>query len=50
MQIIKVPGLNNLNRNNGCRNAGNAIIAELKNIKSSERGKIVDARLLDLEI
>ena len=33
MQIIKVPGLNNLGKNNGCRNAGNAILAELKKIK-----------------
>jgi len=32
MQIIKVPGLNNLQKNNGCRNAGNAILAELRGL------------------
>ena len=30
MQIIKVPGLNNLEKNNGCRDAGNAVLSELK--------------------
>lgn len=49
MQIIKVPGLNNLGKNNGCRNAGNAILTELENIWSSEKGKIIQPELLDLE-
>lgn len=30
MQIVKVPGLNNLGNNGGCRDAGNAILAELR--------------------
>ncbi|MBU1136057.1 MAG: arginase family protein [Nanoarchaeota archaeon] len=29
MIIVKVPGLNSMGKTNGCRNAGNAIIAEL---------------------
>ena len=41
MQVIKVPGLNNLGKNDGCRNAGNAILDELKNI--------MDTSALDLE-
>jgi len=44
MQVIKVPGLNNLEKNNGCRNAGNAVLKELKGF--------IDERefaLLDLE-
>ena len=41
MQIIKVPGLNNLGKNNGCRNAGNAMLSELKKFK--------DTNTLDLE-
>jgi len=49
MQIVKVPGLNGLGKTRGCRNAGNAILAELKNIYSSEKGKIIDVDLLDLE-
>ncbi len=49
MLIVKVPGLNNLNKNNECRNAGNAILAELRNIFSSEKGKVIDVNLLDIE-
>ena len=49
MQIIKVPGINGLNKTNGCEGAGNAIIAALKEIYSSESGKPIDPRLLDLE-
>jgi len=30
MIVVKIPGLNNLNTNNGCRNAVNAIIHEIK--------------------
>ena len=33
MMIVKVPGLNNLGKNDGCRNTGNAVIAELQNIR-----------------
>lgn len=33
MMIVKVPGLNNLGKNDGCRNAGNAVIAELRKIR-----------------
>ena len=49
MIIVKVPGLNNLNRNNGCRNAGNAIIENLKEVYSSEDGKIIDKKFLNIE-
>ncbi|MFA5020274.1 MAG: arginase family protein [Candidatus Pacearchaeota archaeon] len=33
MMIVKVPGLNNMGHNDGCRNAGNAIISELKQLR-----------------
>lgn len=36
MQIVKVPGLNNLEKNNGCRNAGNAVLSELKGFIGKE--------------
>jgi len=41
MQIIKVPGLNELGKNKGCRDAGNSVLAEL--------GKIKDMSVFDLE-
>lgn len=49
MQIIKVPGINGLGKTSGCENAGNAILNALKEIYSSESGKPIDTRLLDLE-
>ena len=49
MQVIKVPGINGLGRTEGCRNAGNAIIKKLDEIYTSERGKPIDRKLLDLE-
>jgi len=47
--VIKVPGLNNLGKNNGCRNAGNALISELINIRNNEKGKKIEVEKLDLE-
>ncbi len=41
MQIIKVPGLNCLGKNQGCLNAGNAVLAEL--------AKEFDSSVLNLE-
>jgi agmatinase len=49
MQIIKVPGINAFGRTKGCRNAGNSVLEELKNVFSSEKGKIIQPDLLDLE-
>ena len=49
MQVIKVPGINGFGKTNGCRNAGNAILEELKSIQTNEKGKIIDSNLLDLE-
>src|SRR3989338_10415529 len=49
MQIIKAPGINGLGKTEGCRNAGNAIIKKLDEIYTSERGKPIDRKLLDLE-
>ncbi len=49
MQIIKVPGINAFGRTNGCREAGNVIINELKNIWTNEKGKTIDVEKLDLE-
>ncbi len=49
MNIVKVPGVNCLNKNKGCRNAGNAILEGLDEIHSSESGKIIDRKLLNVE-
>ncbi len=49
MIIVKVPGLNSMGKTNGCRNAGNAILASLDEIGSNENGKIIDKEVLDLE-
>lgn len=49
MMIIKIPGINAFGKTNGCRNAGNSIISELKNVWSSEKGKIIQTELLELE-
>jgi len=49
MFIVKVPGINGLGKTSGCRNAGNSIIKELKEIYSNEQNTIIDTSLLDLE-
>lgn len=49
MQIVKVPGINGLGRTAGCRNAGNAMIKRLDETYTSERGRPIDKKLLDLE-
>lgn len=49
MFIVKIPGINGLGRTNGCERAGNVILRELKEIHSSEQGKIIDVNNLDLE-
>lgn len=49
MFIVKVPGINGLGKTKGCEGAGNAITKELKELHSNERGKIIDATILDLE-
>jgi len=49
MQIVKVPGINGLGKTKGCEGAGNAIIAELKNIYSNEIGKEINVGKLNLE-
>ncbi len=49
MFIVKVPGINGLGKTKGCERAGNAIIQKLKEIYSSEEGKIIDTSSLDLE-
>ena len=47
--VVKVPGVNGLGKTNGCEKAGNEILRELRNIHSSESGKIIDVDSLDLE-
>jgi agmatinase len=49
MQIIKVPGINGLGKTQGCEKAGNAVLEVLKDLYSSEQGKPIDIKLLDLE-
>ncbi len=49
MYIVKVPGINGLGKTKGCEKAPDAILYALKEIHSSELGKPLDFRLLDLE-
>lgn len=49
MFIVKVPAVNGLGKTKGCRNSGNAILSNLKEIYSNEQGTIIDSSLLDLE-
>ena len=49
MYIVKVPGINGLNKTKGCERAPNAILEALKEIHSNEGEKPIDYRLLDLE-
>jgi len=49
MLIVKVPGINGLGETKGCEKAGNAILEDLKEIYSNEKGVPIDIRLLELE-
>jgi len=49
MFIVKVPAVNGLGKTTGCRNTGNGIIKELKEIYSNEQGVIIDPNLFELE-
>jgi agmatinase len=49
MFIVKVPGINGLGKTEGCQKAGNAILKELREIHTSECGKIIDVDDLSLE-
>ncbi len=49
MFIVKVPAINGLGKTSGCRNSGNAILSNLKEIYSNEQGTIIDPSLLELE-
>jgi len=54
MMIVKVPGLNNLGKNDGCRNAGNSVIDELKktremNIFDFEEIHVDNSNLIEQE-
>ena len=49
MQIIKVKGINAPGRLTGCEKAPSMILKALDDIWGSEKGKVVDKRLLDLE-
>lgn len=49
LSIIKVPGINAFGKTKGCRDSGNGIIGEMKNIWSSGNGKAIDAGRLEIE-
>jgi len=51
MFVVKVPGINapNEEKKERCKNSGDAIIKELRNIEINEQGKLVGVDLLDLE-
>jgi arginase family enzyme len=48
-KIVKVPGINALGKTKGMRNSGNAVMNELKNIYSNEKGVVIEPELLDFE-
>ena len=48
MRIVKVPGYCS-EETRICQNAGNLVISELRKIGSSEKGKLIDVSLLDVE-
>ncbi|MDO8623563.1 MAG: arginase family protein [archaeon] len=49
MFIVKIPLINGLGKTKGCERAGNAVLKALEEIYSSESGKPIDVKLLDLE-
>lgn len=49
MFIVKIPGINGLEKTRGCEKAGNAILESLRKIHSNENGIPIDVDLLDLE-
>jgi len=49
MFVVRVPGINGLEKTKGCEKAGNAILKALREIRSNEKGKIIDVDKLDLE-
>jgi len=49
MIVVKVPGINGLNKTAGCRNAGNSILKSLNDIWTNESGKEIDISEISLE-
>jgi len=49
MYVVKVPGINGLGKTQGCEGAGNAVLAELRNLYTNEEGKEINADKIDLE-
>lgn len=49
MFVVKVPGINGLGKTKGCEKAGNEILKILNEIYSTEEGKAINTKLLDLE-
>ena len=49
MQILRIRGINGLGKTNGCEKAPAEVVKALDEIYSSEKGKIVDKKLLELE-
>lgn len=49
MQIIRVKGLNSMNKTSGCEKAPVQILESLSEIRSNEKGKLIDKKLFDLE-
>lgn len=49
MFVVKIPGINGLEKTNGCEKSGNEIIKFLREIHSNEQSIPIDVDLLDLE-
>ena len=49
MQIIRVNGINGLGKTKGCEKAPEEVLKALDDVWSSEKGKIIDKKLFELE-
>ena len=49
VRIIKVPGINGLNKTKGCEKASNFIFESIKKIYSNEKGSIIDSENLEVQ-
>jgi arginase family enzyme len=49
MFVVKIPGINGVEKTNGCEKAGNFIIKSLRDIFSNESGAQINVDLLEIE-
>ncbi len=49
MQIIRVKGINSMGKTDGCEKAPVEILNKLDELRTNEKGKIINKKLFDLE-